>query len=91
MSNIPYPTLVLALLISATAAADDAKISSPTTRQMVHCIMARAKASPNESYKTAFKVCREQFESVSREPPTPTAVNAMNNADAADVADSPKN
>ena len=88
MSNIPYTTLVLALLLSATAAADDAKTSSPTTRQMAHCMMARVKASPSESYKTAYKVCREQFESASREPPAPTAVNAMNNTDA---AESPKN
>jgi hypothetical protein len=88
MSNIPYTTLVLALLISATAAADDAKTSSLTPRQMAHCIMARVKVSPNESYKTAFKACREQLESVSGDAATPTVVNAMNNTDAADP---PKN
>jgi hypothetical protein len=88
MSNVPYTALVLTLLISATAAADDNKSSSPTARQMAHCMMARVRSTPKESYKTAFKVCREQFESMAAEPPAPVAVNAMNNADA---MDSPKN
>jgi hypothetical protein len=83
MSNIPYTTLLLALLISTAAAADDTKNSSPTARQMAHCMLARVRASPKESYKTAFKVCREQFESMAEEAPAPSAVNAMNNADAA--------
>jgi hypothetical protein len=83
MSNVPYTALLLTLLISAAAAADENKNSTPTARQMAHCMMARVKASPKESYKTAFKVCREQFESMAAEPPAPAAVNAMNNAESA--------
>lgn len=82
MSNISYTAPVLALLMSLPAAADDSKNSIPTARQMAHCMMARVKASPSENYKTAFKVCREQFESAANET---QPVNARNNVDAADT------
>ena len=85
MGNLPYITLVVGLLISVPAAADDSKNTAPTARQMAHCMMARVKTPPHESYRTAFKACKEQFESASGEIQPP--VNAMNNVDA---ADSPK-
>jgi hypothetical protein len=81
MSNIPYLALVAALLLPVTVAADETKSSSPTPRQMAHCMMARVKVERNENYKTAFKACREQLETTSSET-RGTAVNAMNNVDA---------
>jgi hypothetical protein len=86
MNNI-HTVLVLALLVSWPAVADETRSAGPTPRQMAHCMMARVKVSPNESYKTAFKACREQFESTSGES-SRTDVNAMNNVDA---ASNPKN
>jgi hypothetical protein len=83
MSHIPYLALVAAMLISVPAAADEAKSSSPTPRQMAHCMMARVKVERNENYKTAFKACREQLESVSSET-RPPAMNAMNNVEDAE-------
>jgi hypothetical protein len=80
MSNIPCTALMLALVISVPVAAGETKSSGPTPRQMAHCMMARVKVDRNENYKTAFKACREQLESVSSE--TRQTVNAMNNIDA---------
>jgi hypothetical protein len=88
MNNIPYTGLVLTLIICAPAAANDSdtRSSSPTPREMVHCMMARVKASANESYKSAFKACREQFEAASNEK-RQVDINAMN----LDAGNSPKN
>ena len=80
MSNIPYTALGLALLMAVPAMADETKASNPTPRQMAHCMMARVKVTPTETYKTAFKACRAQFESVPAETGTQTA---MNNTDPA--------
>jgi hypothetical protein len=80
MSNIPYLALVAAMSISVPAAADQTKSSSPTPRQLAHCMMARVKVERNQNYKTAFKACREQLETTSSET-RGAAVNAMNNVD----------
>jgi hypothetical protein len=79
MSKILYAAPILGLLISLPASADDTKNSNPTPRQMAHCMMARVKLDRNESYKSAFKACREEFESQ----PSPQVVNAMNNLEPA--------
>jgi hypothetical protein len=85
MSNIICTALAAALAISVPAAADETRNSSPTPRQMAHCVLARVKMDKNQNYKTAFKACREQFESVPGEP-RERAVNVMNNVDAAESA-----
>ncbi len=55
--------LTIAVLFALPVVAGDDTTPSYTPRQLAHCVMARAKASPNESYKVAFKVCRQQLES----------------------------
>jgi hypothetical protein len=82
MSNISHAAPVLALLISLPATANDTKASLPTAREMAHCMMVRVKTTPNETYKSAFKACRDQFESAVNDAPSP--INAMNNVDTAD-------
>jgi hypothetical protein len=73
--------LTLAVLFfSLPAAAGDDKSPNFTPRQMAHCMMARVKVSPTETYKAAFKACRAQFESASGETGTQTAMNNANSA-----------
>jgi hypothetical protein len=53
---------IAAVLFALPAIAGDDRSPNYTPRQLAHCVMARAKASPNESYKVAFKACREQLD-----------------------------
>jgi hypothetical protein len=61
MNKLSIAVLTIALLFALPAVAGDVRSPSYTPRQLAHCVMARAKATPNESYKVAFKVCREQL------------------------------
>jgi hypothetical protein len=64
MSKISIAVLTVALLFALPAVAGDDRGPNYTPRQLAHCVMARAKVSPNESYKVAFKACREQLETI---------------------------
>jgi hypothetical protein len=72
MSKISMLVLTLAGLFSLPAVGADDKGISYTPRQLAHCVMDRTKASPNESYKVAFKLCRDQLEAEGK---TQTAMN----------------
>jgi hypothetical protein len=85
MSNISWTALTLSLLVTLPAAADDSKSANPTSRQMAHCVMARVKTTPSESYKVAFKACRDQF-GAANDARTQTAMN-----NAIEAWDRPKN
>jgi hypothetical protein len=74
MNKLSIAVLTITVLFALPAIAGDVRSPSYTPRQLAHCVMARAKASPSESYKVAFKACREQLD-------TQTAMN--NVADAA--------
>jgi hypothetical protein len=82
MSKWPRTALAAALLVSLPAAAGDNGSPNFTPRQMAHCVMHRVKDSPSESYKSAFRACKDQFgATASKETQT-----AMNNADSAGAA-----
>jgi hypothetical protein len=76
MKKLSIAVLTIAVLFALPAIAGDDRSPNYTPRQLAHCVMARTKASPNESYKVAFKACREQLD-------TQTAMN--NIADAGPV------
>jgi hypothetical protein len=79
-SSIAVLTVALLFALPAVAGDDRGPDRGPnyTPRQLAHCVMARAKVSPNESYKVAFKACREQLETVASDAKTQTV---MDNAD----------
>jgi hypothetical protein len=87
MSKVSIVVLTVALLFALPAVAGDDRGPDRgpnyTPRQLAHCVMARAKVSPNESYKVAFKVCRQQLETVASDAKTQTV---MDNVDTANEA-----
>jgi hypothetical protein len=73
MNKLSIAVLTIPVVFALPAAAGDDRSPNYTPRQLAHCVMARAKASPNESYKAAFKACREQLD-------TQTAMNNVADA-----------
>ncbi len=53
--------LVASLVTCVPAFADDLKAPAATPRELAHCMMKRLRADTSESYRSAFKACREQF------------------------------
>ena len=49
------------LVTSAPAFADDLKSPAFTPRQLAHCMMKRARANSAESYRDAYKACKDQL------------------------------
>lgn len=72
MRKVSIAFLIVAGLFALPAVAGDDRSPGYTPRQLAHCVMDRAKASPKESYKVAFKLCRDQLEAESK---TQTAMN----------------
>lgn len=72
MSKKTLLLFALAMLFALPAAAGNDRSPGYTPRQLAHCVMDRTKISPNESYKVAFKACRDQLEAESK---TQTAMN----------------
>jgi hypothetical protein len=76
MNGRHSPILVaVSLVASVPVFADDIK-SAATPRELAHCMMKRLRANTSESYRGAFKACREQFDSARSDRPTDTAMNA---------------
>ncbi len=63
--------------------AEDRHFASP--RQLAHCMAARVKENEGESYREAFKTCKQQL-AHSASAPEPEAVTAMNGAVSGDPA-----
>jgi hypothetical protein len=55
--------VAISLAASAPAFAGDLKSAAFTPRQLAHCMMKRARANAAESYRDAYKACKDQFES----------------------------
>ena len=68
--------VAISLVTSAPALAVDLKSLAFTPREMAHCMMKRVRSNTAESYRDAFKACKNQFESVRSERTTETAVTA---------------
>jgi hypothetical protein len=52
--------LILSTFTLPAYAADDSS-SAVTPRQVAHCMLKRMKASQTESYREAFKACKDQL------------------------------
>jgi hypothetical protein len=55
--------VAISLVASAPGFAGDLKSAAFTPRQLVHCMMKRVRANSAESYRDAYKACKDQFES----------------------------
>jgi hypothetical protein len=53
--------IAASLALSAPAIAGDSNALPATPREMAHCMMKRLKADNSESYRAAFKACKDQF------------------------------
>jgi hypothetical protein len=75
MKTISIAALVIGVLVALPAVAGDEHDQNFTPRQMAHCVMHRVKDAPGESYKTAIKACKNQFDAAaSSEKLTQTAM-----------------
>lgn len=64
------------LVASVPVLADDIKSPAVTPRELAHCMMKRLRANTSESYRGAYKACREQLDSARSDRPTDTVMNA---------------
>jgi hypothetical protein len=68
--------VAVSLVAAVPVLADDLKSPSATPRELAHCMMKRLRANTAESYRGAFKACREQFDSARSDRPADTAMTA---------------
>jgi len=64
------------LAASVPVFADDVKAPAATPRELAHCMMKRLRANTAESYRDAFKACRDQFEAARSERSADPAMTA---------------
>ena len=68
--------VAVSLVASVPVYADDLKSPTATPRELAHCMMKRLRADSAESYRGAFKACREQLDSARSDRPTDAAMTA---------------
>jgi hypothetical protein len=68
--------VAVSLVASAPVFAEDIKSSAVTPRELAHCMMKRLRANTSESYRGAFKACREEIDAARSDRPSDTAMNA---------------
>ena len=54
--------LITVPLMAVPAPAEESRKASFTPREMAHCMMKRFRADHAESYRDAYKACKEQFD-----------------------------
>jgi hypothetical protein len=76
--NGRHSAIVVAISLVTSEPVFAGALNSPafTPRQMAHCMMKRARANSAESYRDAFRACKNEFESVRSERPADTAITA---------------
>jgi hypothetical protein len=79
--------VVIALLMATVAAGTDRESPAATPRAMAHCMMKRLRVNNTESYRDAFKACKEQFAAAQADRSTETA---MTTAAASEEATKPR-
>lgn len=79
------PFVALGLVLASAAIADEPKTAAVTPRQMAHCLIQRIhedrRGERTESYKDAFKACKEDL-AAEADRGTTTAMNSGNAAEA---------
>jgi hypothetical protein len=68
--------VAVSLVASMPAFPEEMKSSAVTPRELAHCMMKRVRANTSESYRAAYKACREQFDAARYDRPADTAMNA---------------
>jgi hypothetical protein len=66
--------MVVALLMSTIAVGTELESPAVTPRAMAHCMMKRLRANNTESYRDAFKACKEKFATAQADRSTETAM-----------------
>jgi hypothetical protein len=66
--QVTYAALVIAVFTTPAIGDEAPKDSAATPRQVAHCMMKRLRESPSESYRDAFKLCKEQLDAAGRAP-----------------------
>jgi hypothetical protein len=69
-----YAALVIAFFTTPAVGDGQSNDAVSTRRQVAHCMMRRLRETPSESYRYAFKMCKEQIESLRRDPLTDAAM-----------------
>jgi hypothetical protein len=59
---ITVSLLIAGPIIAVPAIAEELQKASFTPREMAHCMMKRFRANHSESYRDAYKACKEQFD-----------------------------
>jgi hypothetical protein len=59
--------IAVGLVTSVPAFADDSKSPAVTPRQLAHCMIKRVRSSNSESYRDAYRACKDQLESAHSE------------------------
>jgi hypothetical protein len=76
MNTIRLLTVAGALIVALPVAANDK--NSINAREVAHCMVSRMKANRGESYREAFKVCKQQLDPSNGEANGTTAMNTAN-------------
>lgn len=66
-------------LLTTPASAQEPRDSAATPRQVAHCMMKRLRADHGESYRDAFKACKQELAAESARN-ADTAMNTANGA-----------
>lgn len=64
------------LITGAPVFAEELKSPAFTPREMAHCVMQRLRANAAESYRGAFKACKQEFAAVRSDRAPDTAITA---------------
>jgi hypothetical protein len=75
----------ITLMVTTAAIADEPKTAAVTPRQMAHCLIQRIhedrRGERTESYKEAFKACKQDL-AAEADRSTTTAMNSANDTEA---------
>lgn len=74
MINLRLIVLGTSLAVVLPAAAADKNAITP--RQVAHCMLKQMKANQHESYREAFKVCKQQLDPAGGDGGAATAMNS---------------
>jgi hypothetical protein len=72
--QITHAALIIAVFTTPAIGDEKPKDSAVTPRQVAHCMMKRLRESPSESYRDAFKMCKEQLDAPRRDALTDAAM-----------------
>lgn len=75
--NRSSPVAIALMLVVMPALADEPKDYAATPRRVAHCMMKRLRENRTESYRDAFKTCKQDLAAAS-DPKADTVMNTSN-------------